>query len=65
MLARVLQRESFYHANLSRERADFSVQLSLYVIPSGAKRSRGIPQNSEPCRQRDVSTSLDMTIPLK
>jgi len=35
--------------------------LAIVVIPSEAKRSRGIPPNHLKVLQRDVSTSLDMT----
>ena len=35
--------------------------LAIIVIPSEAKRSRGIPPNHLKVLQRDVSTSLDMT----
>src|SRR6476661_2756482 len=35
--------------------------LAISVIPSEAKRSRGSPRNHVEVRQRDLSTSLDMT----
>lgn len=40
--------------NFSRERTYFSLELSLYVIPSGAKHSRGIPENTVPYGRRAI-----------